>query len=185
MVSNCLEKVFTPAQIQLLMGKKVFWSDDDLARAFTLRHMGGKELYLYLRNTVNLPLPSLSCIQNAVLRSIWMYKQQPDIRFRYQLLPFPKNEYLQQWRRGLWLEHSHLLTSFDELSYIEEITIEDGMAVYKKTLKEDAVPNLYLPPAITIKEQPPDVQDFKNLVVYSLNCTDNASTSTTSSTVHI
>lgn len=60
-----LSKVFSPAQIELLKGKKrrVYWSDDDLASAFTMRHMGGRECYLYLKNTLGLPLPALSCVQ--------------------------------------------------------------------------------------------------------------------------
>lgn len=61
---NLLSKVFSHAQIGVLMGKrKVIWSDDDLAMAFTLRHMGNKECYLYLKETLNFPLPALSCIQ--------------------------------------------------------------------------------------------------------------------------
>lgn len=59
-----IQKVFSPSQIKLLMGqKKVYWTDDDLARAFTLRHIGGKNCYLYLKNTMNMPLPALSCVQ--------------------------------------------------------------------------------------------------------------------------
>lgn len=59
-----IQKVFSPSQINLLLGrKKVYWSDDDLARAFTLRHIGGKNCYLYLKNTLNMPLPALSCVQ--------------------------------------------------------------------------------------------------------------------------
>lgn len=58
------EKIFSEAQINLLKGKpKVFWSDDDLARAFTLRHRGGKKFYLFMKNELNYPLPSLSCVQ--------------------------------------------------------------------------------------------------------------------------
>lgn len=59
-----IQKVFSPSQINLLLGrKKVYWTDDDLARAFTLRHIGGKNCYLYLKNTLNMPLPALSCVQ--------------------------------------------------------------------------------------------------------------------------
>lgn len=61
---NILLKVFSPAQISLLIGnKKVYWSEDDLAKAFVLRHMGTKESYLYLKQTLNYPLPSLSSVQ--------------------------------------------------------------------------------------------------------------------------
>lgn len=59
-----LQKVFSASQINLLLGrKKVYWTDDDLARAFTLRHIGGRSCYLYLKNTLNMPLPALSCVQ--------------------------------------------------------------------------------------------------------------------------
>lgn len=61
---NLLMKTFSPAQIEMLLKKaKVTWSDDDLAMAFTLRHMSNKECYLYLKETLNIPLPSLSCVQ--------------------------------------------------------------------------------------------------------------------------
>lgn len=61
---NLLTKVFSNAQIGILMNKKkVLWSDDDLAMAFTLRHMSNKECYLYLKETLNIPLPALSCVQ--------------------------------------------------------------------------------------------------------------------------
>ncbi|XP_028140974.1 uncharacterized protein LOC114335019 [Diabrotica virgifera virgifera] len=58
-----LRKTFSEAQIKLLHGKKVVWSDDDLATAFTIRHMGSKKCYLYLKNVLKLPLPALSYIQ--------------------------------------------------------------------------------------------------------------------------
>lgn len=61
---NLLAKVFSCAQIGVLLRKrKVVWSDDDLAMAFTLRHMGSKECYLYLKQILNFPLPALSCVQ--------------------------------------------------------------------------------------------------------------------------
>lgn len=61
---NVVRKVFSDAQINLLLGKKkVIWSDDDLAKAFTLRHIGSKECYLYLKNQLNMPLPALACVQ--------------------------------------------------------------------------------------------------------------------------
>lgn len=61
---NLLMKVFSCAQIGVLMKKKkVVWSDDDLAMAFTLRQMSNKDCYLYLKETLNIPLPALSCVQ--------------------------------------------------------------------------------------------------------------------------
>lgn len=58
-----LKKFFSNTQIALLLGKRATWTNDDLAKAFTLRHMGSKKCYLYLKNKLNIPLPSLSCIQ--------------------------------------------------------------------------------------------------------------------------
>lgn len=61
---NLLSQVFSDAQIDVLTGKdKVRWSDDDLAMAFSLRQMSSKECYLYLKETLNIPLPALSCVQ--------------------------------------------------------------------------------------------------------------------------
>lgn len=61
---NLLALVFSNAQIKLLQrNRKVVWSNDDMAMAFTMRHMGGKSCYLYLKNTLKYPLPSLSCVQ--------------------------------------------------------------------------------------------------------------------------
>lgn len=62
--NNLLSKVFSNAQINVLSGEdKVIWSDDDLAMAFSLRQLSSKECYMYLKNTLNIPLPSLSCVQ--------------------------------------------------------------------------------------------------------------------------
>lgn len=59
-----IHKVFSKAQRELLLGrKKVFWGDLDLAKAFSLRHIAGKECYLYLRDVLNIPLPALSAVQ--------------------------------------------------------------------------------------------------------------------------
>ncbi|CAH0552769.1 unnamed protein product [Brassicogethes aeneus] len=66
---STITKIFSATQINYLRGRKTFWSDDDLAMAFTLRHVGSKKLYLYLRNTLNMPLPALSCVQK------WMAKR--------------------------------------------------------------------------------------------------------------
>lgn len=61
---NLLMKVFSNAQVGILMRhNKVVWSDDDLAMAFTLRQMSSKDFYLHLKETLNIPLPALSCVQ--------------------------------------------------------------------------------------------------------------------------
>ncbi|XP_072384271.1 uncharacterized protein [Diabrotica undecimpunctata] len=64
-----LRSTFSEAQIKLLHGEKAIWSDDDLATAFTIRHMGSKKCYLYLKNVLKLPLPALSCIQGWAAHS--------------------------------------------------------------------------------------------------------------------
>ncbi|XP_060527143.1 uncharacterized protein LOC132702499 [Cylas formicarius] len=56
-------KIFTKAQFRVLLGMKAVWSDNDFAQAFSLRHIGGKQCYLYLKNTLGWPLPSLSSVQ--------------------------------------------------------------------------------------------------------------------------
>lgn len=64
---NLLAKVFSDSQIGVLLGRsKVIWSNNDLAMAFTLRQMGSKDCYLYLKETLNIPLPALSCVQKWV-----------------------------------------------------------------------------------------------------------------------
>ncbi|XP_056640229.1 uncharacterized protein LOC130447437 [Diorhabda sublineata] len=60
---DILRNIFSNAQINLLLGKKAVWSNDDLATAFTIRHMGSKKCYLYMKNVLKIPLPSLSCVQ--------------------------------------------------------------------------------------------------------------------------
>ncbi|GJQ74526.1 hypothetical protein Trydic_g21391 [Trypoxylus dichotomus] len=61
---NLLSTVFSDAQIRVLIGKeRVVWSEDDLAMAFSLRHMSSRECYLYLKRFLNFPLPALSCVQ--------------------------------------------------------------------------------------------------------------------------
>lgn len=61
---DILSKVFSDAQIEILSGKdKVVWSNDDLAMAFTIRQLSNKECYLYMKDTLNIPLPALSCLQ--------------------------------------------------------------------------------------------------------------------------
>ncbi|KAF5273442.1 hypothetical protein FQA39_LY07459 [Lamprigera yunnana] len=61
---NLLARVFSQSQINTLLDKKkVRWSNDDMAMAFTLRQMGNRDIYLYLKKTLNIPLPSLSSVQ--------------------------------------------------------------------------------------------------------------------------
>lgn len=60
---DILRNTFSNAQINLLLGKKAIWTNDDLATAFTIRHMGSKKCYLYMKNVLKFPLPSLSCVQ--------------------------------------------------------------------------------------------------------------------------
>lgn len=61
---NTLNTTFSKAQVELLCGKKkkVFWSNDDIAKAFTLRYLG-KRSYTFLRSNLKFPLPHLSTLQ--------------------------------------------------------------------------------------------------------------------------
>lgn len=59
-----LSKVFSESQIKILSGKKkIYWSHDDMAVAYTLRHISSKRCYMYLSKNLNIPLPGLSSIK--------------------------------------------------------------------------------------------------------------------------
>lgn len=61
---NLLAKVFSESQIKILSGKKkIYWSNDDMAMGYTIRHMSNKRLYMYLTKNLNIPLPALSSIK--------------------------------------------------------------------------------------------------------------------------
>lgn len=67
-----LTKVFSESQIKILSGKKkIYWSNDDMAMGYTIRHMSNKRCYVYLTKTLNIPLPALSSIKRwATLKKI-------------------------------------------------------------------------------------------------------------------
>ncbi|KAJ8950694.1 hypothetical protein NQ318_012774 [Aromia moschata] len=101
---NFVSKVFSDAQIKLLLGKKVFWSEDDLAKAFSLRHMGGKQCYLYLKNAMNMPLPALACVQKWAASgftmpscSVYGCENISNTTNSVDYHPFPTKAYRQQW----------------------------------------------------------------------------------------
>ncbi|KAK9718266.1 THAP domain [Popillia japonica] len=61
---NLLSKVFSESQIKILSGKKkIYWSHDDMAIGYTIRHMSSKRCYMYLTKKLNIPLPGLSSIK--------------------------------------------------------------------------------------------------------------------------
>ncbi|KAF5276098.1 hypothetical protein FQR65_LT16484 [Abscondita terminalis] len=61
---NILSKVFSESQIKILSGKKkIYWSSDDMAMGYTIRHLSNKRCYLYLSKKLNIPLPALSSIK--------------------------------------------------------------------------------------------------------------------------
>lgn len=61
---NILSKVFSESQIKILNGKKkIYWSNDDMAIGYTIRHMSNKRCYMYLTKNLNIPLPALSSIK--------------------------------------------------------------------------------------------------------------------------
>lgn len=64
---SILSKVFSESQIKILSGKKkIYWSNDDMAMGYTVRHMSSKRCYVYLTKTLNIPLPALSSIKRWV-----------------------------------------------------------------------------------------------------------------------
>lgn len=61
---NILAKVFSESQIKILSGKKkIYWSNDDMAVGYTIRHLSNKRCYAYLTKNLNIPLPALSSIK--------------------------------------------------------------------------------------------------------------------------
>ncbi|KAG5897061.1 hypothetical protein JTB14_025877 [Gonioctena quinquepunctata] len=64
LIHKVFANTFSDAQMKILLGEeKVYWSDDDMAKAFVLRQIGTKQCYLYMKNTLNFPLPALSAVQ--------------------------------------------------------------------------------------------------------------------------
>lgn len=62
-----LSKVFSQTQIKVLMGKKkTYWSDHDMAVAYTIRHLSNISCYNYLMKNMNIPLPGLSSIKRWI-----------------------------------------------------------------------------------------------------------------------
>lgn len=61
---NVLSKAFSESQIKILSGKKkIYWSNDDMAMGYTIRHMSNKRCYMYLSKNLKIPLPALSSIK--------------------------------------------------------------------------------------------------------------------------
>ncbi|KAJ3641515.1 hypothetical protein Zmor_028020 [Zophobas morio] len=59
-----LSKVFSESQIKILSGrKKIYWSNDDMAVGYTIRHLSNKRCYVYLTKKLNIPLPAVSSIK--------------------------------------------------------------------------------------------------------------------------
>lgn len=66
-LTKCKERfqpTLTPKQTAIILGKlkRTVWDAEDLSRAFTLRYNSFKA-YLYMRNTLHLPLPAISTLQ--------------------------------------------------------------------------------------------------------------------------
>lgn len=62
---NILKKVLTENQISILLKKKkrVNWTTDEIAVAFTIRYFS-KKCYIFLRSKLNFPLPALSTLRS-------------------------------------------------------------------------------------------------------------------------
>lgn len=64
-----LAKVFSPAQIKLLSGRrKINWSDDDMAVAYTITHLSNRTCYNFLKDKFGIPLPASSTIDRWLKR---------------------------------------------------------------------------------------------------------------------
>lgn len=62
-LESSLKSFLSRTQINsLLKQKRVVWSSEDIAKAFTLRYLS-KRTYIYLRNTLHYPLPHLSTLK--------------------------------------------------------------------------------------------------------------------------
>ncbi|KAF2903773.1 hypothetical protein ILUMI_02400 [Ignelater luminosus] len=63
-VKRILAQCFTESQINILLNNKKssHWTDEDISRAFIL-YCYSKRAYEYLRNNLNIPLPSISSLQ--------------------------------------------------------------------------------------------------------------------------
>ncbi|KAJ8918032.1 hypothetical protein NQ315_011488 [Exocentrus adspersus] len=156
--TNVLRKVFSDAQIRLLLGKdRVFWSEDDLAKAFVLRHMGGFKM--------------LSCVVFGCANN----SEVSDSSITYY--PFPKNELAEEWAAAcawqstpLDFTAAHVCSiHFEEKDFEESITIVDFVKCYTKKLRMDAVPTLNLPLAqLILKETPLELQ-MQDMVVYTID----------------
>lgn len=59
-----LSKVFSKTQMDLVTKKKskVIWSSDDISKAFDLRRISNRS-YLFVRNTMKIPLPHVHTLQ--------------------------------------------------------------------------------------------------------------------------
>ncbi|RZC14263.1 THAP and/or Tnp P element domain containing protein [Asbolus verrucosus] len=183
--ANLISKVFSQAQINMLVGKrKVVWSYDDMAMAFTLRHIGNKECYLYLKDTLNMPLPSLSNAMSCIVYGCSnnnFATADPSVHYYV----FPKHPVIaQQWVDACGWQADQIDINiaricsihFDENSYTTEIKMIDYITCYTKVLKYDAVPTLYLPSTtqIVIKESettPPE--ELREMIVFAVPTEEN------------
>ncbi|XP_044262177.1 uncharacterized protein LOC123009737 isoform X1 [Tribolium madens] len=73
-----LSKVFSESQIKILSGKKkIYWSDDDMAVGYTIRHLSNRRCYMYLTKKLNFPLPAVSSIKRWMTLKNGSRKKSP------------------------------------------------------------------------------------------------------------
>lgn len=79
-----LSKVFSESQIKILSGKKkIYWSNDDMAIGYNIRHMSNKRCYMYLSKSLNIPLPALSSIKRwATVKKVGKNDGKDDEKFQ-------------------------------------------------------------------------------------------------------
>ncbi|XP_074029221.1 uncharacterized protein [Leptinotarsa decemlineata] len=61
-----LSRVFSANQLKVLCGKKTHWSNDDMAVAYIIRHLGNERCYGYLMKNMNFPLPAPSSLRRWI-----------------------------------------------------------------------------------------------------------------------
>lgn len=82
---NILSKVFSESQIKILSGKKkIYWSNDDMAMGYTIRHLSNKRCYMYLSKNLNIPLPALSSIKRWSTLKKHEFKNEPKNESKFE-----------------------------------------------------------------------------------------------------
>ncbi|KAF0705882.1 THAP-type domain-containing protein, partial [Aphis craccivora] len=82
--TKLVSPIFSKNQLDIILKKKkrVNWSTDEIAKAFTLRYFS-KRAYLYVRHELHHPLPGISSLQQWAKKGIGSLPR----------LPFPRQTF--------------------------------------------------------------------------------------------